>query len=70
MQDISSDSLANRTAQFAYLAEDRELLDLIWRISTLPEDARLIVQLMVRHLAAVPQSTPSAARVSQSNRAA
>lgn len=51
MNAIAHDSLTNRTAQLVYLAEDKELVDLLWKISALPDDARLIVSLMVSHLA-------------------
>jgi hypothetical protein len=50
---MASDSISNRTAQLAYLAEDKQLVDLIWKISALPEEARLIVSLMVSHLSDV-----------------
>ncbi|MCO4055308.1 MAG: hypothetical protein HEQ16_14910 [Bosea sp.] len=53
MKHMASDSISNRTAQLAYLAEDKQLVDLIWKISALPEEARLIVSLMVSHLSDV-----------------
>ncbi len=55
-----NDSVANRTAQLSYLAEDKELVDLIWKISALPADARTIVKLMVTHLASVAQASKAA----------
>ncbi|MGL4438547.1 MAG: hypothetical protein ACRCUE_04690 [Bosea sp. (in: a-proteobacteria)] len=50
MSRLLNDTVANRTAQLSYLAEDKELVDLLWKISSLPDDARLIVSLMVSHL--------------------
>jgi hypothetical protein len=50
MNAISHDTLTNRTAQLSYLAEDKELVGLLWKISALPDDARLIISLMVSHL--------------------
>ncbi len=38
-------------AQLTYLAEDKELAALMWQIAALPEDARLILRMMVAHLA-------------------
>lgn len=46
----------NRTAQLNYLAEDKELVELLWKISTLPNDARLIVSLMISHLSQVEKA--------------
>ncbi len=45
-----TDSTANRIAQLSYLAEDKELLELIWKISALSDEGRMIVRLMVAHL--------------------
>ncbi|MCU0886081.1 MAG: hypothetical protein MUC44_14285 [Beijerinckiaceae bacterium] len=53
---ISKDTAANRVAQLSYLAEDKELVDLLWKISALPADARLIVSLMVSHLSQVEKA--------------
>lgn len=55
------ESIANRLAQLSYLAEDKELLDLIWKISTLSDDGRLIVKLMVAHLAEAEKGRQRAA---------
>jgi hypothetical protein len=56
----SDTALANRTAQLSYLAADKELVELIWKISVLPEDARLIIKLMVSHLVAVSNAEKAA----------
>ena len=53
MQRSATETKNNRIAQLQYLAEDRELLALIWTIAALPDDARVIIRLMVDHLAAV-----------------
>lgn len=55
-----NDAVANRTAQLNYLAEDRELIDLLWKISALPDDARLIVSLMVSHLSQIEKARKAA----------
>jgi hypothetical protein len=60
MKHVAADSITNRTAQLAYLAEDKQLVDLIWKISALPEEARLIVSLMVSHLSDVEKSRKAA----------
>ncbi len=60
MNQIADETAANRAAQLRYLAEDRELVDVIWKISALPEDARLIVRLMVSHLLAAEQARRAA----------
>ncbi len=57
---VSKDTAANRLAQLNYLAEDKELVELLWKISALPADARLIVTLMVSHLAQVEKSRKAA----------
>ena len=53
MRQNAEDTSANRMAQLSYLADDRELVDMLWKISALSDDARLIVKLMVSHLAAM-----------------
>jgi hypothetical protein len=60
MSRLLNDSAANRTAQLSYLAEDKELIDLLWKISSLPEDARLIVSLMVSHLSQLEKARKAA----------
>lgn len=57
----SHDSVANRLAQLSYLAEDKELLELIWKISALSDNGRMIVQLMVAHLAEAEKGRQRAA---------
>lgn len=47
----SSNSRSTLHAQPIYLPEDPEFAELIWQIAALPPDARLIVRLMVAHLA-------------------
>ena len=47
---VSKDTAANRLAQPNDLAEDKELVELLWKISALPANARLILSLMVSHL--------------------
>jgi hypothetical protein len=49
---VSERPTQNRLAQLQYLASDDELCDLLWQIAALPEEARLIVRLMVAHLSA------------------
>ncbi len=49
---ISARPASSRLAQLEYLASDEELCELLWQIAALPEDARLIVRLMVAHLSA------------------
>ncbi len=51
MSRDTGDTTANRSAQLSYLADDKELVDMLWKISALPDDARLIIKLMVSHLA-------------------
>lgn len=60
MSGMFNDGVANRTAQLNYLAEDKELVDLLWKISALPEDARLIVSLMVSHLSQLEKARKAA----------
>ncbi len=60
MNALSLDSITNRTAQLSYLAEDKELVDLLWKISALPDDARLIISLMVSHLAQIEKARKTA----------
>jgi hypothetical protein len=60
MSMIKNDTVANRTAQLSYLAEDKELVELLWKISSLPEDARLIVSLMVSHLSQLEKARKAA----------
>lgn len=60
MSVIINDTIANRTAQLSYLAEDKELVDLLWKISALPDDARLIVSLMVSHLSQLEKTKKAA----------
>ncbi len=60
MSQNADDTVVNRTAQLTYLADDRELVDMLWKISALPEDARLIIKLMVSHLATVSKATRAA----------
>jgi hypothetical protein len=49
---ISERQADSRLAQLQYLAADEELCELLWQIAALPEEARLIVRLMVAHLSA------------------
>ena len=60
MEHITTNSVTNRAAQLAYLAEDKELVELIWKISALPDDARLIVSLMVAHLSELQRARAAA----------
>jgi len=60
MGRVSKDTAANRLAQPNDLAEDKELVELLWKISALLADARLIVSLMVSHLAQVEKSHKAA----------
>ena len=57
---ISKETAANRAAQLSYLAEDKELVELLWKISALPADARLILSLMVSHLSQVDKARKAA----------
>lgn len=50
----------NRVAQLAYLAEDSELLSMIWQISALTPEARRILSLMINHLASVEKAKQAA----------
>jgi hypothetical protein len=43
---------ASRLAQMNYLAQDPELGALLWEIAALPDEARLIVRMMVDYLRA------------------
>ena len=60
MEQIAPNSVTNRAAQLAYLAEDKELVQMIWKISALPDDARQIVSLMVAHLSEVQRARSAA----------
>jgi hypothetical protein len=60
MNKIVNDTVANRTAQLSYLAEDRQLVELLWKISSLPDDAKLIVSLMVSHLSELEKARKAA----------
>jgi hypothetical protein len=39
-----------RLAQIQYLADDSELCDLLWQIAALPDEARLVIRMMVAYL--------------------
>lgn len=41
---------ADLSSQIAYLADDKELAAVMWQIAGLPEEARLIVRMMVAQL--------------------
>ncbi len=60
MEPAFRDNVANRAAQLSYLAEDKELVELIWKISALPEDSRMIVKMMVQHLSRVAKASKAA----------
>jgi hypothetical protein len=46
----SAAARAMSPAQLAYIADDKELGDLLWQIAALPPEARRIVRMMVQHL--------------------
>ncbi len=37
-------------AQLSYIAEDAELASLMWQIAALPDEARLVIKMMVNYL--------------------
>jgi ApbE superfamily uncharacterized protein (UPF0280 family) len=39
-----------RQAQIQYLADDPEMCDLLWQIAALPDDARIVIRMMVAYL--------------------
>ena len=55
-----TNSTQNRAAQLAYLAEDKELLEMIWQVSALTPEARRILSLMINHLASLEKARQAA----------